>query len=291
MEEETTILIEAIQSAVVRISDLLQQNELLSTKTGTHNGFGDEQLHVDVLTNRIIFEHLVSSGVVQFASSEEEEELRPCDGTTFWVAFDPLDGSSVVDCNFTVGTVFGVWRDGIVGKTGRDQVFSVMALYGPTTKLVFGMPGNGAYEMELINSTWTESRRFYIHPITTYFAPANLRAASELKWYRKLVDYWIDNKYTLRYSGALVPDVYHILVKGNGIYISPVSTNHKAKLRLTFEVAPIALIVDLAGGISCNPITGTSVLDVQINEMDQRIGAIFGSIDEVKRSKTFLGCP
>ena len=91
---------------------------------------------------------------------------------------------------------------------------------------------------------------------TRYFAPANLRAAAEDEAYLSLINYYISEKYTLRYSGGLVPDVLHVLVKGHGIYISPVTKVSQAKLRRLFELAPIALIMECAGARAIDPATG-----------------------------------
>jgi sedoheptulose-bisphosphatase len=137
------------------------------------------------------------------------------------------------------------------------------------------------------------------------FAPGNLRATADNERYRNLVNYWIDNKYTLRYSGGLVPDVYHILLKGEGVLANASSLKAKAKLRLLFECAPIAFLVEMAGGLSCfspseidmaaststsstppppSSVEGAvSVLDVVVSDLDKRIGVCFGSVEEVQR--------
>lgn len=83
---------------------------------------------------------------------------------------------------------------------------------------------------------------------TKYFAPANLRATTEDDSYRRLIDYYMRNKYTLRYSGGLVPDFYHALIKGQGVFLSPVTAHSPAKLRLVYEVAALAFISCAAGG-------------------------------------------
>jgi sedoheptulose-bisphosphatase len=115
------------------------------------------------------------------------------------------------------------------------------------------------------------------------FSPANLRAANDLPGYKRIIDEWIAQRMTLRYTGGMVPDVVGILVKGNGVFSSPVSENAGAKLRLVFEVAPIALIIELAGGLAlaAQPGEPLSVLDIPIQTVNDRIGIICGSLNDV----------
>ena len=117
---------------------------------------------------------------------------------------------------------------------------------------------------------------------TRYFAPANLRAAAEAPAYANLVNHFIMNKYTLRYSGGLVPDVVHMLVKGHGVYTSPVTEKSKAKLRRLYELAPVALIIECAGGTAMEPNSWTAILDTKIGSVDDKAGVICGNMDEVK---------
>jgi sedoheptulose-bisphosphatase len=143
---------------------------------------------------------------------------------------------------------------------------------------------------------WTVSiPKFTIAPKAKTFAPGNLRATFDNEKYKTLVNYWIENKYTLRYSGGLVPDVYHILIKGQGVLANASSASAKAKLRLLFECAPIALIIEAAGGASCVCPTETaelcdpvSLLAVVATDIDKRVGVCFGSIEEVERFKSHI---
>ncbi len=127
------------------------------------------------------------------------------------------------------------------------------------------------------------------------FAPGNLRATTDNPKYRDLVMYWIEHQYTLRYSGGLVPDCYHILIKGQGILSNASSPTAKAKLRLLYEALPIALIIEAAGGSSCvcaceagMDTLPLSLLDVVISDLDKRVGVCFGSSEEVQRFKDFI---
>ena len=137
--------------------------------------------------------------------------------------------------------------------------------------------------------------KFQINSIGKTFAPGNLRATADNSNYLDLVNYWINNKYTLRYSGGLVPDVNHILIKSEGVLSNASSSSAKAKLRLLFEAAPIALIIEAAGGSSCvcpcelnEPIEPISLLDINISDLDKRVGVCYGSTIEVERFKSYI---
>ncbi|PIA54407.1 hypothetical protein AQUCO_00900748v1 [Aquilegia coerulea] len=124
--------------------------------TACINTFGDEQLAVDMLADKLLFEALTYSHFCKYACSEEVPELQDMGGPVeggFSVAFDPLDGSSIVDTNFTVGTIFGVWPgDKLTGVTGRDQVAAAMGIYGPRTTYVIALKDiPGTHEFLLLD--------------------------------------------------------------------------------------------------------------------------------------------
>merc|ERR1711985_33889 len=221
--------------------------------TACINSFGDEQLAVDLLADKILFETLKFSGVCELACSEEVPEPLELGGKGFSVAFDPLDGSSIVDTNFSVGTIFGVWPGGkLTGITGRDQAAAAMGVYGPRTVYCLALKDcPGCHEFLLQD----DGKFIHVKETTEIaegemFSPGNLRATFDNPEYAKLVNYWIDNQYTLRYTGGMVPDVFQIIVKEKGVFSNVISPTTKAKLRLLFEVAPLALLVEKAGGAS-----------------------------------------
>ncbi|WJX13599.1 sedoheptulose-bisphosphatase [Trifolium repens] len=120
------------------------------------NSFGDEQLAVDMLANNLLFEALKHSHFCKYACSEEIPELQDMGGPVeggFSVAFDPLDGSSIVDTNFTVGTIFGVWPgEKLIGVTGRDQVAAAVGVLGPRTTYVLALKDfPGTHEFLLLD--------------------------------------------------------------------------------------------------------------------------------------------
>ncbi|KAK7737489.1 hypothetical protein SLS53_006562 [Cytospora paraplurivora] len=301
-----TSVIPAVIDAVGDIAKALQKAHRVE-QTGSENVFGDDQLNVDVAAEKILrdtFESRVPSVVT--ASSEEDPVEKPVhpgtarpldDGATenYTVGFDPLDGSSIITPNWTVGTILGVW-DGptAVGKhAAEQQVASVLGLYGPRTTAIVavrlpgaaaacfevGLGGDGARGAEVLRTAVRLAGAPYK---TRYFAPANLRAAEQDQRYMALVTRYIREGYTLRYSGGLVPDVYHALVKGHGVYVSPVTGKSHAKLRRLYELFPVALIVECAGGKATDPTDGKSILDYVLRTTDERAGLVCGTPVEVE---------
>merc|ERR1712232_349001 len=196
----------------------------------------------------------------------------------------------------------GIWgkETGLIGAKGSDQKTALVALYGPRTTVLVALD-DGTYEFtygctpegcQLPDGTWEPwicSRNgVNIQKDCKIFSPANLRAAQDVPGYKKLVDHWMENRYTLRYSGGLVPDVYQQFTKRQGIFANPTSEKAPAKLRLAFEAAPFALLVEKAGGKTSDGVSGGSVLDVKITGIDQRTPLAIGSADEVDRFNTLV---
>jgi len=156
--------------------------------------------------------------------------------------------------------------------------------YGPRTTAYITLD-DGVYEFTLAGqSQWICSREnLKVKPESKLFSPANLRAAQEVEGYGNLVDYYMKKKYTLRYTGGLVPDVCQQFTKGQGIFINPTSEKSPAKLRLAFEAAPFGRLIEMAGGATSDGKSGASILDVKITAVDQRTALAIGSANEVQR--------
>jgi len=259
--------------------------------TACINSYGDEQLAVDLLADKLLFEALQFSGVCSQACSEEVPEPLDMGGEGFSVAFDPLDGSSIVDTNFSVGTIFGVWPgDKLTGITGRDQAAAAMGIYGPRTVYCLALKDfPGCHEFLLQDDgKWIHVKETTQIAEGKMYSPGNLRAIYDNPEYAELIKYWMDNQYTLRYTGGMVPDVFQIIVKEKGVFSNVISPSTKAKLRLLFEVAPLALLVEKAGGASSCDGKCVSGLDVEVTAHDQRTQICYGSVGEVKRFEETL---
>lgn len=308
-------VIPAVIDAVGKIAKALAKSHRVAL-AGTANTFGDDQLNVDVEAEEILRRTFAAKcASVVTASSEEDPVERAVDhhhaaataataAERYAVAFDPLDGSSIIAPNWTVGTILGVW-DGAtaVGRAPDEaQVAAVLGVYGPrTTALVaVRVPGSGSppacFEVGL-GGDGSSRNAEVLRPVvrldappfrTRYFAPANLRAAGQDVRYRDLVSGYISEGYTLRYSGGLVPDVVHALVKGHGVYVSPVTAQSKAKLRRLYELFPVALVVEAAGGRAVDPADGSRILDAVLRGTDERAGLVCGTAEEVEKVRQAL---
>ncbi|CAE7032869.1 unnamed protein product [Symbiodinium sp. CCMP2592] len=284
-DEKLKGMVNELLDACVTITEALRVN--LVTVNDASNAFGDRQLTVDVIADNLLWDLAKSSKFVYEASSEEEPEIVQTNKDGQYVlCWDPLDGSSIVDNNWAVGTIVGVWdkSTGLIGATGRDQVMSLVALYGPRTT-VFITLDDGVYEFTLGDGNkWICSRdKIQIKPDCKIFAPANMRAAQEVEGYNNLIQHYMTNKFTLRYTGGLVPDVCQQFTKGQGVFTNPTSKASPAKLRLAFEAAPFGRLVEMSGGKTSDGVSGNSVLDMKITAVDQRTALAIGSAAEVDR--------
>lgn len=260
---------------------------------GSQNNSGDEQLHLDIECDEDVFRAVRAAGVFATVATEETpQETKVGDGI-YSLGCDPLDGSSIIDANFSVGAIFGIWPGTtLLGRKGREQVAAAVAIFGPRTLLCVALPQQKkVFEVTLVKNrtVWELSRDdMHIQPAGKIFAPGNLRATTDHPRYARLMEYWMDEQYQLRYTGGMVPDVYHILSKSKGIFTNVSSPTSKAKLRLLYEVAPMAMIIETAGGIATDDKEDRSVLDITIEHTDQRTGVCFGGSEEVKKYKEIM---
>jgi sedoheptulose-bisphosphatase len=273
-----------------------------SNKITTANDFGDVQLDFDVQIDSILFDALKASGVVYAASSEERPYLvKLNEGGKFIVTFDPLDGSSIIDSNLAIGTIAGIWRkedgkDDCLGMTARENmVGGALSCYSSRTNIVlYNDVTKTVDELTLqkqevgTEDEWILTKKgMNIKPEGRFFSPGNAKSMKYNKGYRDCIQYWAKNGYTLRYSGGMAPDCFHVFMKGEGIFSSVSYPGKvKPKLRFLYEVAPIAFLCEMAGGSSSDGYK--SILDVACTGYDHIHDIIIGSSDEVSRCVRFL---
>ena len=285
---ELAELITEVASAVVKISGVI---EITSTGyAGTENVYGEKQVAMDVEAEDIMEAHLKTCPFVGGIGSEELDEMKIVkpDGQ-FSVFYDPLDGSSLVDVNLAVGTIVGIYEGtNIIGRMGREQVAAMFAVYGPRTTIMLST-GNGVHEFIFLGGTWhLKTENVKMGSDKKYFAPGNLRATTEREDYFDLVTWYMKEQYTLRYSGGMVPDINHILLKGQGIFMYPgMKSAPDGKLRYLFECAPMAFLLENAGGAASDG--EMDILDIRVTGMEQRSPIYIGSNEEVKRCVEKLG--
>jgi fructose-1,6-bisphosphatase I len=257
---------------------------------GTSNLYGEQQLALDVLADRIIQKRLRHCGVVANIVSEESPNVISVQEPStrrFSVAFDPLDGSSLVDVNLAVGTIVSIYEGEDVLQCGRKQVAALYVLYGPRTTLVLSV-GDGTHEFAMNqlmeynlvheNITFSGAARVY--------APGGARSKYSAGT-ETLVQHLEQSSAKLRYSGGFVPDINQILIKRAGIFMYPhLSDAPQGKLRLLFELNPMAFLVEQAGGAAS---TGKgAVLDLLPTGIDDRAPVFIGSRDEVALAERLI---
>lgn len=286
-------LINYIARSAKYINHSLQMGDL--GVAGTENPSGEKQMALDVLADETILKNLMICRLVSNVISEEQEHETTCEseklqGKTYSVCYDPLDGSSLVDTNLAIGSIFGIYEGGgFIGKTGRDQVAALYVVYGPRTTLTYTV-GKGVHEFVLndVGEFTLTNENLKVADVAKNFAPGNLRAVTKNAKYKELVDHWMMEGYTLRYSGGMTPDINHILNKGQGIFTYPPFEPKypEGKLRLLFECNPFSLLMEQAGGASSNG--KVDVLDIKIEDVHQRTPIYIGSKKEVEKAVEML---
>ena len=257
---------------------------------GTSNLYGEEQLALDVLSDRIMRKRLVKSGVVCNIASEEMDEIYQVTSDTngmYSVAYDPLDGSSLVDVNLAVGTIVSIFSGCDLLQEGRKQVAAMYILYGPRTSLVYSV-GNGVCEFtmnQLMEYTLTREN-VRMKPAGDIYSPGGLRN-KYTEGNEKFIRYLEAKGCKLRYSGGFVPDINQVLMKGKGIFMYPaLNGSPNGKLRLLFELNPMAFLIENAGGAATN---GTiPILDIKPASLDQRAPVYIGCADDVTKAMEYL---
>lgn len=216
--------------------------------------------------------------------------MRPlCADGTLAVTLDPIDASSIMDTNFAVGSIFGIWDSpALVNVTGRQLLAAGTCMYGPRTVLTIALADRpDVCELLLVKGEWRVSNCFSGMGEGKLFAPGNLRATTDNAGFAALVAHWHDERYQLRYTGGLVADVTQLLVKGHGIFVNPASPGQRPRLRTLYEAAPMAFLIEKGGGVSSDG--ERSLLDVEVLAPDDRTQVALGSAGEVARFDEMVG--
>lgn len=266
---------------------------------GRVNVQGEEQQKLDVLANDVMKEALRHTGRVSLMASEEEDEPIPADASAasgkYIVLFDPLDGSSNIDFNVSIGTIFSIQRrvsaDGCANivdclQKGRKQVAAGYVIYGSSTVMVYSA-GNGVHCFTLdpiIGEFRLVNHDVETPPSGKYYS---INESNYTRWslgYQKAVrcfkgvDGDGDGK-NARYIGSLVADFHRNLLAG-GIFMYPADTKSPAgKLRLLYEACPLAFVAEQAGGAASDG--RGPILDIEPTELHQRTPLVIGSRDDV----------
>lgn len=171
-----------------------------------------------------------------------------------------------------MGTSFAIWPgEKLVGVKGKDMKAAGCCVYGPRTTLTIAIDGvPGVREFLLTpNGQWVKTNSVSKISEGLSYSPGNMRSRYENPGWKKLTDYWIEEEYKLRYTGGMVPDVNQIIVKEQGVFAYVSSPSHPSRLTLLYEVAPLAFLIERAGGATSD---GTkSILENEIIGTKQSI--------------------
>jgi len=295
---ELATLVEAISDSCRTISYLVSRGALAGVlgSAGTGNVQGEEQKQLDILANDELMAMAKASGVVAAAASEEEDEARPItEGAPYLLLFDPLDGSSNIDVNVSIGTIFSVLpaREGERPflQPGRNQVAAGYCVYGPQTTLVLTF-GSGvvAFTMDPPTGQFVQTGTNIRIPEKTKEFAINM---SNMRHWADPVRAYVDEclagdtgprgkNFNMRWIASMVADVHRVLTRG-GLFMYPWDKREPGKpgkLRLMYEANPMSLLVEQAGGKSFDG--NHRILDIQPTSLHQRVSVMLGSKEEVE---------
>ncbi len=265
--------------------------------TGTSNVQDEAQANLDVYTNDLCKSYLQSTGSFAAMASEEEEEVIDLESphAKYVIAFDPLDGSSNIDVNVGVGTIFSVLPrlEAVPAgderqflQPGTNQVLAGYMLYGSSTILVFSW-GDGVHEFTLdmgLGEFFLSNAHMKIPADCPYYSLNESYVAHMDKKDQQYTRTLREHTNKLRWIGSLVADFHRNLVKGGVFFSPPIDTSgqqrFKPKLRLNYELKPLAFLLEQAGGAAT---TGSErILEITPTNLHQRETAVLGNADIVK---------
>ena len=275
---------------------------------GEQNIQGEDQQKLDVYANEVFIQTLINREIVCGIASEENDDFITVQGNDnghnnkYVVLMDPLDGSSNIDVNVSVGTIFSVYRRVTpIGtpvtiedflQPGINQVAAGYVIYGTSTMIVY-TTGHGVNGFTLNPAIGT----FYLsHPNMKFKKDGNIYSVNEGNYthFPQGVKDYIkycqtdeeDRPYTSRYIGSLVSDIHRNMIKG-GIYIYPTSAKApKGKLRLLYECNPMAFIAEQAGGKASDGVN--RIMEIEPTELHQRVSFFCGSFNMVEKAEEFM---
>jgi fructose-1,6-bisphosphatase I len=307
------LLLETIARACKGISTQVNKGVLGDGhgSAGTSNVQGEVQKKLDVLSNEILLEANEWGGNLAALASEEMDNPRPTPTHyprgEYLLLFDPLDGSSYIDVNISVGTIFSVLRcpktpqgaycepdEKAFLQSGRNQVAAGFAVYGPTTLFVLTV-GDGTHGFTLDRETFTfvlTHPDIHIPEDTQEFA---INMSNQRRWeppVRRYIEECLAGEtgprgkdFNMRWVASMVADVFRVLSRG-GIFMYPRDAKNKeGRLRLMYEANPMALIVEQSGGAATDG--KTPILDLKPKGLHQRVAVVLGSKNEVDKVASY----
>ena len=277
-------IIETIKQVAFEIDHAIKTADL--GYCDSENSSGEEQLKLDVQSDLIIEKAFASVDSVKALVSEEKQgvlALSPSGAYT--ICYDPLDGSSLVDVNLSLGSIFGIYEGELKGE---NLVASAYLVYGPRVELVIADKNSAPKLYRVVGDTFK-----YISEIKmNEKGKLNASGGTQQNWsatHKTFIDGLFQEGYRLRYSGGMVPDLHQIMLKGGGLFSYPGTTDKpNGKLRQLFEVIPFALMYEQAGGEAINQ-KGVRLLELIPTHPHDTSPCFFGSKYEITALRKAYG--
>ncbi|MCZ7398832.1 MAG: fructose-1,6-bisphosphatase [Candidatus Methanoperedens sp.] len=252
----------------------------------TKNIYGEEQMTLDKLADDVLVNGLKKSKLVRYIATEEQPEIIKVDNSKneFGIVLDPLDGSSLIDVNLTVGTIIGIYPGNVLEK-GANMIAAMYILYGPLTTITL-TTGNGVHEFGMDEKGIFNLKEKDIKiPDGKLYAPGALRK-DYLPQHARFIENLEAEGYKLRFSGSFVADMHQILHKG-GVFTYPgFRGKEKGKLRLLFEANPMGKIITDAGGAISNG--KIDILSIKPKAIDELTPIYAGGKKEIEMAEKFM---
>ena len=270
-------IFDAIQASAKRIKNAIDIKDI--GYSNQENSSGETQLQLDIQCDMIIEEEFSRVSSINTISSEEKEHtVKLHDDGKYFISYDPLDGSSLVDVNLSVGSIFGIY-EGDFGS--QHMVAACYVVYGPRVEMVFAYNKVKLYLLQAGEFEYVKEIRLGEK------GKLNAPGGTQQNWapyHKEMVDSFFAEGYRLRYSGGMVPDLHQILLKGGGLFSYPATSDKpQGKLRRLFEVFPFAFVYEKAGG---EAIDGKErLLDLGCAHIHDTSPCFFGSKYEIARVK------
>ncbi|WP_320034004.1 class 1 fructose-bisphosphatase [Halarcobacter sp.] len=269
-------ILEAIKTASIEIKKVIDKGD--TSKSENENSTGDTQLKLDIASD-VIIEKIFSEipTIKEIVSEEQESIVSLHKNGEYLIAYDPLDGSSLVDVNLSVGSIYGIYKNEF---NAQNIIAAVYVVFGPRIEMV--VAADNCVKMYRLH----DGEFKYIQDITlNEKGTLNATGSTQMCWpshHRKLLNDMFDEGYYLRYSGGMVPDLHQILLKGGGLFSYPGTTDKpNGKLRQLFEVFPFALTYEFAGGAATDGFK--RVLEVKTSHIHDTTPCFFGSKEEITK--------
>jgi len=264
-------IINKLKFSCIKIAHLIKNtsSKSLSQEHNHTNNSNEIVKYLDLHANEILKKELSTLSQIYSISSEEEaSEIILNPKGLYLVAFDPLDGSSNIDCNATIGTIFGIYTKSPYNQPAKNHIVaSGYCLYGSSTQFVSSYQSYKGIKIEqLINKNWETTHHNYLIPNKGKYYSGNLSNLS--KWSSQItsiIHYLNNRNYGLRYIGSLVGDGHRTIIKG-GVFMYPSDiSNPNGKLRQYYEVVPFSYLFEKGGGMALND-NFKSILDELLSE-------------------------